>query len=108
MNRCTEGVSRRPFAAATATISPTNPIGNNHNRLNHLLRPIRTRGAMPWATGTEPAHVAGSIESSPTVSSFRKLRTVSGDTLEPAGASRLAGSNRSGPRREAVSYTHLT
>jgi hypothetical protein len=47
MKRSTEGVLRRPFAAATATIKAANPIGSNHNKLNHLLRPMRTRGAMP-------------------------------------------------------------
>jgi hypothetical protein len=39
--------------------------------LNHLLRPTRTRGAMPLTAGTEPAQVAGSTTSSPAVSCDR-------------------------------------
>jgi hypothetical protein len=54
MNLVTDGLARRPFAAATATIKTTNPIGSNQSRLNHLLRPIRTRGAIPCACGTAP------------------------------------------------------
>ena len=80
MKSCIEVMFRRPLAAATATIRTTNPIGSNHSRLNHLLRPVRTRGAMPRATGTEPAHVVGSTTSSPTVSCERKLATTSGVT----------------------------
>ena len=65
MKRWTAASFRKPFAAATATISTTKPIGSNHNRLNHRSRPTRTLGAIPCATGTEPAHVAGSISSPP-------------------------------------------
>jgi len=71
MNRCTDGMPRRPFAAATATIRTTKPIGSSQSRLNHRLRPIRTRGAMPVAAGTEPAQVWGSTTSSPRVSCDR-------------------------------------
>jgi hypothetical protein len=49
MKRCTDPMLRSPFAAATATISTTMPIGSNQRRLNQRLRPIRTRGAMPCA-----------------------------------------------------------
>jgi hypothetical protein len=34
MKRSTDGRLRRPFAAATATIKTTNPIGSSHSRLN--------------------------------------------------------------------------
>ena len=95
MKRSTAGVPRRPFAAATATIKTTNPIGNSHSRLNHLLRPTCTRGAMPCAWGTEPAQVVGSTTSSPVVSCDRKLRTDSGDSREDAGAGRSSGGGRS-------------
>jgi len=44
MNRCTEGSHRSPLATATATMSNTKPIGGSHSRLNHLPRPMRTRG----------------------------------------------------------------
>jgi hypothetical protein len=32
-------------------ISSTKPIGSNHSRLNHLLFPMRTRGATPYCAG---------------------------------------------------------
>ena len=54
-----------------ATRSATKPIGSNHSRLNHLLEPTRTRGAMPFDWGTEPAQVAVSMTSSPGVSCDR-------------------------------------
>ena len=54
MNRCTDGIMRRPFATATATIRSTKPIGSSHSRLNHLLRPTRTRGAMPAPAAPSP------------------------------------------------------
>ena len=91
MKSCTDVMSRRPLAAAIAMIRTTNPIGSNHSRLNHRLCPIRTRGAMPCATGTEPAHVLGSTTSSPTVSCDRKLATTSGVTLASGAAGRSAG-----------------
>jgi hypothetical protein len=65
MNRWTDPTLRKPFAVAIATISSANPMGSSHSRLNHRERPMRTRGEMPWATGTEPAHVLGSTMSSP-------------------------------------------
>ena len=71
MNCCTDDSPRRPLATAIATISAKKPIGSSHNRLNHRLRPTRTRGAMPVTCGTEPAHVAGSTTSSPAVSCDR-------------------------------------
>src|SRR5450759_5789256 len=107
MKRSTDGMLRRPFAAATATIKTTNPIGNSHSRLNHLLRPTRTRGAMPCAWGTEPAQVVGSTAFSPIVSCDRKLRTASGETPEGAGARRSPRGGRS-VWSDTVSYTHLT
>ena len=82
MKCCTPLISRSPLPIATATIRTTNPIGSSHSRLNHLLCPIRTRGAMPCATGTEPAHVLGSTTSSPIVSCDRKLATARGVTLD--------------------------
>ena len=65
MNRCTAGMFRSPWAMATAAISKPQPIGSSHSRLNHLLRPTRTRGAMPWAAGRDPAQVSGSTTFSP-------------------------------------------
>jgi hypothetical protein len=88
MNRWITGSPRRPLATATATRSSTRPIGSSHSRLNHLLRPTRIRGAMPFTCGTEPAHVAVLIWSSPGVSCHRQSRTVSGETLDGAGAGR--------------------
>ena len=32
-------------------------MGSSQSRLNHLVRPTRTRGAMPFTWGTEPAQV---------------------------------------------------
>jgi len=46
-------------------MSSRNEIGSSHSRLNQRLRPIRTRAAIPFTCGTEPAHVAVSIASSP-------------------------------------------
>ena len=66
-----DGSLRRPFATATATISSRNPIGSSQSRLNHLVRPMRTRGAIPFTRGIEPAQVAVSITSSPGVSCQR-------------------------------------
>ncbi len=91
MNCCTEGSPRKPLATATATMSSPKPIGSNQSRLNHRLWPRRTRGAMPFTWGTEPAQVAGSITSSPGVSCQRSLRTRSGETLDGAGAGRSSG-----------------
>ena len=85
MNRATDGVLRRPLALATAAIKTTNPIGSTQSRLNHLLRPTRTRGAIPCACGSEPAQVAGSTTSSPRVSCDRKSRAASGETPGAAG-----------------------
>ena len=93
MKRSTDGMLRRPFAAATATIKTTKPIGSSQSRLNHRLRPMRTRGAMPCAWGIDPAHVVGSTTSSPVVSCDRKLRTASGEIPDGAGA----GSSSVGP-----------
>lgn len=55
VNWATVGISRRPLATAMKTMSKTKPIGSSQRRLNHLLRPIRTRGATPYCAGTEPA-----------------------------------------------------
>jgi hypothetical protein len=68
MKRWTVGSARRPFATATATMSARKPIGTSHSRLNHLLWPMRTRGATPLTCGTDPAQVAVSMTSSPGVS----------------------------------------
>ena len=37
-----------PFATAIPMTRSRNPIGINQSRLNHLLFPIRTRGATPY------------------------------------------------------------
>lgn len=68
---CSIGFARSPFAAATAARSSTNPIGISHTTLSHRFAPTRTRGAIPYAAGNEPAHVVGSIVSSPFVSRVR-------------------------------------
>jgi len=60
-------VPRRHLAVAMPASSATKQIGSSHSRLNQRVRPTRTRGAMPCATGTDPAHVSGSTMSSPTV-----------------------------------------
>jgi hypothetical protein len=91
MNRWITGSPRRPLAIATATRSSTRPMGSSHSRLNHLRRPTRIRGAMPFTCGTEPAHVAVLIWSSPGVSCHRQSRTVSGETLDGAGSRRSSG-----------------
>ena len=91
MNRWITGSPRRPLATATAIRSSTRPMGSSHSRLNHLLRPTRTRGAIPFTCGTEPAHVAVLIWSSPGVSCHRQSRTVSGETPAGAGAGRSSG-----------------
>ena len=46
-------------------------MGSSQSRLNHRLRPTRTRGAMPLTWGTEPAQVEVSMTSSPWVNSDR-------------------------------------
>jgi hypothetical protein len=46
-------------------------MGSSQSRLNHLVRPTRTRGAMPFTWGTEPAQVPVSMTSSPGVSCHR-------------------------------------
>lgn len=81
MKSWTAGMDRSPLAAATATIRARNPIGSIHSRLNQRRRPMRTRGAIPVAWGTEPAQVAGSTTSPPTVNCERNRRTASGDGL---------------------------
>jgi len=78
MNTCTGGNPRKCCAAATAAIRTTNPIGSSQSRLNHLLWPMRIRGAMPVAYGTEPAHVTGSTTSAPGVNCVRKLCATEG------------------------------
>ena len=65
MKRATAGMCRSPWAAATAAISSTNPMGSSHSRLNHLLDPIRIRGGTPYAAGIDLAHRSGSMASSP-------------------------------------------
>lgn len=49
MNTCTDDMLRRCCAAATAAIRTRNPRGSSQSRLNHLLWPMRIRGAMPVA-----------------------------------------------------------
>jgi hypothetical protein len=93
MNCCTAGIPRKPFAAAIATRSTTNPMGSNHSTSNHRLRPIRSRGAIPCTTGTEPDQEAGSTTSSPRVNCARKLSV-------PVGPD-SAGCTDSGVAREA-------
>ena len=114
MNRSTDGTLRRPFAAATATIRRTNPIGNNQSRLNHRSRPTRTRGAMPCTWGIEPAHVVGSTTSSP----LRQLRSEAPHRLRrdlrPCQRSALRHSGGSRPSairqrdRRCPSPTHVS
>ncbi len=55
MKCCTAGMSRSPWATATATSSTTKPMGSSHKRLNHFSRPTRTRGAIPEEAGRCPA-----------------------------------------------------
>ena len=63
MNCCTAGIVAQALARRRPpTSSATKPIGSSQSRLNHLLRPTRTRGAIPFACGIEPAHVSGSID----------------------------------------------
>lgn len=45
-NLLTAGMSRRPLATATMTMTSTTAIGTAHSRLIHR-RPIRTCGGMP-------------------------------------------------------------
>ena len=59
MKRCINASPRRPLATATKTINSRKPIGSSQSRLNHRLRPTRTRGAIPLTCGTDPAQVAG-------------------------------------------------
>lgn len=79
------GPPRRPLAADAATSRSTKPIGSNQSTLNHRLRPMRTRGAMPVAWGIEPAHVSGSTTSVPVVNCARNARTASGDVGRSVG-----------------------
>ena len=95
MNRCTEGIIRKPFAAAMAATRSTRLIGSSQSRLTQRERPTRTLGAMPRASGTEPAHVAGSMMSSPAVSPDRYCSTTAGDTLDAIGAPDAPGSSSS-------------
>jgi len=92
-------LTTEPFA--TATIKPRNPIGSSQSRLNHLLRPMRTRGAMPCTWGIDPAHVVESTTSTPFVSCDRKLRTSSGEIPDGAGADSSSADRppRSGSRQ---------
>lgn len=98
MNPSTAGTVREPFAATTATTSSTRPIGRSHSRLNHRERPTRTRGAMPRASGTDPAQVAGSITSSPAVSSPRYCSPVAGASSESEPPFPVTIRTRSDPR----------
>jgi len=79
MNLSTDGSLRSSCAAATAAIRTRKPIGISQRRLNQRVRPTRTRGAMPCAWGTDPAHVVGSMTSLPALNWDRKLRTTSGE-----------------------------
>src|SRR6185312_6599039 len=79
-NASTDGMPRRYWAAATPNRSNAQAIGRSQTRFNHRFAPIRRRGAMPNAAGTEPAHVLGSMTSSPLVSCSRSWLTTSGDT----------------------------
>ncbi|MCL2542821.1 MAG: hypothetical protein FWE71_10245 [Nocardioidaceae bacterium] len=65
MKPATPAWLRRSCATATATSSPTQPMGISQRRLIHRARPIRTLGAIPAEAGSEPAHVCVSITSSP-------------------------------------------
>ena len=65
------GSAPQALAADAATSRSTKPIGSNQSTLNHRLRPMRTRGAMPVAWGIEPAHVSGSTTSVPVVNCAR-------------------------------------
>jgi len=105
MNRCTDIIFRKPLAAATEAIKTTRPIGSNQSRLNHLRRPTRTRGATPPACGTEPAHVAGSMTSSPAVSCDRKDPDVPvpiSPVFRSARMPRCRGLEQNTPNVEAI------
>ncbi|MGI8415459.1 MAG: hypothetical protein ACR2P2_04495 [Nakamurella sp.] len=72
-------------------------ILSDHPRLywtRHSTPPTRTRGVIPWATGTDPAQVVGSTTSSPMVSCDRKLATASGVTSDDSAEGTSLGNSR--------------
>ena len=92
MNSATAGTPRSPLATATAVISSTKPIGSSHSRLNHLLFPMRTRGATPYCAGADPAQEPSTRVFASVESSSRKLTGVPGPVAgtmerEPSGLS---------------------
>jgi hypothetical protein len=99
MNVATAGRARSSLASAMPTINPTKPIGSSHSRLNHRDRPRRTRGAIPDTAGTDPAHVATSMASSPWVSCGRPCGAAGGRSDGSACPTPTGGSSVASPGR---------
>ena len=85
MKRCTDGILRRPWAAATATMRTKNPIGSSQSKLNQRSAADPDTGGHAGRLRDRARPGSRIDDILPTVNCERKLRTELGERPDRVG-----------------------